>query len=65
MQIRASAESGGASRAAGAPLALNLLALGAAAAEVAPADVPGEPKPGSVITVGKRLIPIPKNKPKT
>jgi UPF0755 protein len=28
-------------------------------------DVAGEPKPGSVITVGKRLIPIPKNKPKT
>ncbi len=36
-----------------------------AEAEVAPADVAGDPKPGSVITVGKRLIPIPRNKPKT
>jgi UPF0755 protein len=36
-----------------------------AAAEILPELLPGEPKPGSVIFVGKRLIPIPKNKPKS
>ena len=39
--------------------------LTAAAELAAPAEVPGEPQPGSIIRVGKRLIPIPKNKPKS
>lgn len=39
--------------------------LTAAAEVAAPAEVPGDPQPGSIIRVGKRLIPIPKNKPKS